>query len=314
METKTNIVVIDRAAAEAYLAEIDNGQTITDDMVDESSDKVNLRLYQSTSQYSAIRSAIAYMYKLAGVERSPAFVADMAKFMGGMKRVVQAAKQHLGLKLSEGKQPMPFKVYEKLALRMFCSGEQEDVFAHLFLVLDWCLMKRAENCVGAKINHVKFIDDALVFEFAKSKGNQTGDEFGPWHVYANPENPWICPVLALARYLFCYPDVLRGDSPLFEGKNQYSRYSTRFSKVLVEMEGNLDGYEPSDFGTHSCRKGVATRVAVGCTVAPPMVSLCIRAGWTLGGVKDKYLFYENAGDQHVGRCASSRVCHILCIL
>ena len=85
METKTNIVVVDRSAAEAYLAEIDNGQTLTEDMVDESSGKVNLRLYQSTSQYSAIRSAISYLYKLAGVERSPSFVSDMAKFMGGMK-------------------------------------------------------------------------------------------------------------------------------------------------------------------------------------------------------------------------------------
>ena len=37
---------------------------------------------------------------------------------------------------------------------------------------------------------------------------------------------------------------------------------------------------------------------------PPIVSLCIRAGWSLGGVKDRYLFRENAGDQHVGRCAS----------
>ena len=49
---------------------------------------------------------------------------------------------------------------------------------------------------------------------------------------------------------------------------------------------------------------MATWVAARCTVAPPIVSLCIRAGWTLGGVKDKYLFHENAGDQHVGRCAS----------
>ena len=212
-------------------------------MVDSSTGRVNLRLYQSTLQYSGIRSAIAYLYKLVGVERSIAFIADMAKFMGGMKRVVQAAKQHLGLKLLEGKVPMPLEVYEKVARQLFCSREKEDIFCHLFLVLDWCLMKRAENCVGAKINHISFIDDALVFEFAKSKGNQTGDEFGPWHVYANPNKPWMCPVLALSMYLFCYPDVLRGDAPLFEGNYQYRRYSTRLSKGLYEMEGNLNGHE-----------------------------------------------------------------------
>jgi hypothetical protein len=129
---------------------------------------------------------------------------------------------------------------------------------------------------------------------------------GPWHVYANPHKPWLCPVLALARYLLCYPEVLRGGSPLFEGTNQYRRYNTRFANLVSECSAELKnmGFEKADLGTHSCRKGVATMVAAGCTVSPPIVALCIRAGWVLGGVKDKYLFREGAGDQYVGRCAS----------
>ena len=304
METKSNTVLADRGSAEKYLADINNGVTIRDDMIDPETGKVRLVIYQSTSQYSAIRSSIAYLFKLAGVERPSKYVADMAKFMGGMKRIVQAAKQHLGLKITEGKVGMPFDVYERAAMNLFFSPEKEDVFAHLFLVLDWNLMKRAENCVDVKVNHISFTDDALVFEFAKSKGNQTGDQFGPWHVYANPKKPWICAHLAMARYLLCFPDALRGDKPLFEGTSQYNRYSSRFARLVQEMEGDLNGYDPSDFGTHSTRKGVATWVAAGCTVAPPIVSLCLRAGWSLGGVKDKYLFHENAGDQHVGRCAA----------
>jgi hypothetical protein len=68
-------------------------------------------------------------------------------------------------------------------------------------------MKRAENCVHAKINHISFNDDALLCSFAKTKGNQTGGKFDPWHVYANPDAPWICPHLEFARYICCYPDV-----------------------------------------------------------------------------------------------------------
>lgn len=110
---------------------------------------------------------------------------------------------------------------------------------------------------------------------------------------------------AFARYLFCYTDVLRGDAPLFQGSAQYSRYSTRLAKTVGKMEAeDLQGHEANDFGSHSARKGVATWVAGGCTVSPPIVALCLRAGWSLGGVKDRYLFYENAGDQYVGRCAS----------
>jgi len=64
------------------------------------------------------------------------------------------------------------------------------------------------------------------------------------------------------------------------------------------------GFEPADLGTHSTRKGVATFVSAGCTVGPPVASICIRAGWSMGGVRDKYMKYEAAGDQFVGRCAS----------
>ena len=42
-------------------------------------------------------------------------------------------------------------------------------------------------------------------------------------------------------------------------------------------------------------------VAAGCTVSPPIVSIFVRAGWVMGGVKDKYPNIDIAGDQHVGR-------------
>ena len=64
------------------------------------------------------------------------------------------------------------------------------------------------------------------------------------------------------------------------------------------------GVKICDLGTHSYCKGVATMVAAGCTVSPPIVSIFVRAGWVMGGVKDKYLKRESAGYHHVGRWAS----------
>jgi len=49
MQTKTNTVKVDRAAAEKYLADIDNGSTITGSMVVKGTTKVNLTIYQSVS-------------------------------------------------------------------------------------------------------------------------------------------------------------------------------------------------------------------------------------------------------------------------
>ena len=45
-------------------------------------------------------------------------------------------------------------------------------------------------------------------------------------------------------------------------------------------------------------------IAVGCTVSSPVVSICVRAGWAMGGLKDVYFKIENTSDQYVGRCAS----------
>ena len=45
-------------------------------------------------------------------------------------------------------------------------------------------------------------------------------------------------------------------------------------------------------------------VANASTVGPPIVALCLRIGWALGGVKDKYLFRQDAGDLNVGRRAA----------
>ena len=55
--------------------------------------------------------------------------------------------------------------------------------------------------------------------------------------------------------------------------------------------------EVGDIGTHSAWKGVAS----GCTISPAMAAICNHAGWALGGSRDKYIKYEAAGDQFLGR-------------
>ncbi|GFH59857.1 hypothetical protein CTEN210_16333 [Chaetoceros tenuissimus] len=232
----------------------------------------------------------------------------LARYIKGSARINLAAKTILGLKIVEGKSHMTLPVYELIAKKLFQSEKPEHIMAHTFFVLDWNLMKRAENIVDANISHIRWENDCLIFHFAKSKGHQDGSEefLGPWHVYSNPLKPWLCPVLSLARYLFMYPDTFHGKSPLFEGNDTYSRYAKNFSKLLYDMEKELAelGVHPSELGSHSGRKGVGTLVAAGCTVAPPIVSICLRMGWSLGAVLGRYFKRGDAGDQHCGRCAS----------
>ena len=64
------------------------------------------------------------------------------------------------------------------------------------------------------------------------------------------------------------------------------------------------GIPYDEISTHSYRKGSASHAASGSTNGPPIVAICLRAGWKLGGVLNTYLCLENAGDCFVGRVAA----------
>ena len=114
------------------------------------------------------------------------------------------------------------------------------------------------------------------------------------------------PSASIIAVFFCYTDVFIGDVPLFRGKSQYTRYTTRLENIVKQFDKKLKrlGFEAGYSGSHACRKGLATMVAAGFTVYPPIVALFICVRWILDGVKDKYLLREKAGDQYVKCCAS----------
>ena len=194
------------------------------------------------------------------------------------------------------------------------------MFAHVFSVLCWNLMCRAGNCVNIMLPHMSWCDDSLTISFAHTKTDQMGKKSKEVrHVYANPANPRICPILSLAIYLTCFPRS-PGETRLFAGDVQYDRYckilrrtlesqasthtrasdNTHLIKRLIKTH-HAPLHTPQDdalmswgcvakeFGTHSFRKGAATYVASGSTACPSHTSVCNRAGWTQGKVLDVYL-------------------------
>ena len=70
-------------------------------------DMVEVLTSQSLSSYGAVRSALMYLYKRAGVVANEDLKAKMAQFIAGCKRrTIQTEKQELAQKISEGKEPM----------------------------------------------------------------------------------------------------------------------------------------------------------------------------------------------------------------
>ena len=90
-----------------------------------------------------------------------------------------------------------------------------------------------------------------------------------------------------------------GYTKLFPGRNQYGRFMKCFHKVVIENEELFLrlGVGEGDLGSHSARKGACSFASSGSTVSPPIVSVCLRAMWSMGTVKERYLHYEKAGDQ-----------------
>jgi len=224
MAEKSNEVEVDRKCAIEYLKAINDGGeiNITDDM-DAGNGKLRVIVYQSESAYNGLRSAVAWVYKLARMEMP--FANNIGIYINGLKRNIAAAKQHLGLKITEGKAQMTEDAYELIAEHLFKSGKKEDILYHLIFLLDWNLMKRAENCMHAKMIHIEFVEDHLTFTFAREKTKQHGDMHGPWHCFANPEKPHICLMLAFARYLLTFPEVLKTEH--------------RYLKAPIRMQGTV---------------------------------------------------------------------------
>ena len=75
------------------------------------------------------------------------------------------------------------------------------------------------------------------------------------------------------------------------------------SRVIRDHEAEVSelGVNPQMIGTHSIRKGAVTYMS-SLPGGPSISSACIRAGWTMGSVKDVYMRYLSSGDQFVGRC------------
>ena len=154
-------------------------------------------------------------------------------------------------------------------------------------------------------NHVSWENDSMIIVFPSHKGDKEGRNALPKHVYANPAEPAICPILSFAVYIFTRGYEREGSKmTIFAGDAE-----SRFSKWLHNLcNTNKDllknqGIDISMIGTHSFRKGIASFLS-GTPGGPTAISIYLRAGWSLGPVQSRYILEGEGGDQVCGRAAS----------
>ena len=141
---------------------------------------------------------------------------------------------------------------------------------------------------------VKWENDHLKIYFLKHKSDQIGwNKDEARHIYSNPNDPSVCPLRALAFYLLVFPFIFVDGNKLFPRKYQKKRFNTCLQRVT---KSNSHQYEtlhvvPKELWSRSICKGAATYCYAGVHHGPPIISVCLRAGWTVGKVKERYLKY-----------------------
>ncbi len=207
----------------------------------------------------------------------------------------------------EGKAAMSVALYRAICGWLLDFGTTDGLFAHCFLVLTWNLACRSQNTSLIQIKHIVWACcfDSFQVYFQHSKTDQLGEEAKyPRHIYANPFSPSICPVLALTLYFSaCFNCPINSESYLFPGKDQEHRFSRLLTRLLNDHAQDIQnfGYARNEIGTHSIRKGAVSYLSA-TPGGPQAASVCVRAGWTMGKVRDIYMRYVESGDQFVGRC------------
>lgn len=159
----------------------------------------------------------------------------------------------------EGKRPISAKGYMLLASFALktTTNRLGSVYTHAFTVLCWNLFARSCNVGKLMLHHISWENDSLKIVLPKHKGDQEGARIYPKHIFANPLRPKVCPVLALALFVFsCLRNQRENrDWTLFAGDNEEGKYSHWLKDILKNDQlANADlGNLASDLGTHSFR-------------------------------------------------------------
>ena len=261
--------------------------------------------YLSSNSYYGHRSALFHLFRCHNkVGFEPMFNTELGNLFTGFIRTIvkrKTAKEAA----SEGKDAMPVALYMQLCHWFLEDDSKEGLFCYCYLVLSWNLMCRTNNTATIRLADIEWSSfDSFSIAFSHTKNQQLGHASKhKRNLYANPKHPIVCPVFAMSLYCsICMSTGNRPDSFLF-GQDA-STFSKGLDRMLrkMEAEGRLArfGKCKGDIGTHSIRKGAITYLS-SLPGGPPSASICIRAGWTMGRVKDTYMKFAEAGDQFCGR-------------
>ena len=229
------------------------------------------------------------------------------KFLTAFKKRVASKKGKGNMDENEA-DPIPMDLYKLISTWAVKEG---NVMLHTWTLLQWNLMARSVNVEPLGLHNLKVFRDSLQFLYDQNKSDQEGAKTTVKHVYANPLNPFICPVLSLGIYVSLNASKFRDSEFLFKAnadakkKAATNNYCSQLKELLNRKREIVVGFiRLAHANAHGWRKGSATHATSGTTAPPPIPSVARRGEWSLGKVLDVYWHCAEPGDHYLGRVVS----------
>lgn len=236
---------------------------------------------------------------------------DMRKLFSGLKRrYAEKCRDGKGHQEKE-KDAISFSSYEAVC-KAFLKRSNKDSFVEglCFWTIDWSMIGRPDNIGPIVLDRIGVSGDALTLRLTKGKKQQEGDANAfahAFHIYSNPLNPMVCPVLWLSLHLMLHGEGM-SNGKLFAGPRPSAAIGNMMNAIREDTEVQeallAEGKSVSSLGLYSARKAAATFVMSGVTDGPSYFSVKHRMLHKAGTVDDVYMKFAVAGDQYVGRTLS----------
>jgi hypothetical protein len=108
------------------------------------------------------------LFKTRGFPLPEKWEEEMKQFYGGLERIQADQKQAGERDAVEGKESLPFALYEFL-----CRGFKDgNTFAWAYLTLAWSTMCRTNNVATINLMHMAWLDEFLQITVPKTKTDQ----------------------------------------------------------------------------------------------------------------------------------------------
>lgn len=260
----------------------------------------------SKSVYGSAQSALVDLFKRHGAVFPQEFYDEIKGLQMGAQKTRTDEKAAGLVPVEERKAAIPGHLYRQIMSALLCSSKKEDIICWAFAAVAWNLMCRVSNVGDVRCAHLNWDADALFIAMVRHKSDQEGERTDPKHCYANPFDPSVCLITALAVLFAVFGAPRTAAELIFEGRRQHDRFVEGIRGILaanpgLKAECDRLNVSAEDIASHSFRKGARSYVQGGVTNGPSTPSILLRGQWALEGMDKKYVRHEGAADQYIGR-------------